>query len=120
MTLNEYQEQTRETAIYPKGSFVGLLYLGLGLASEAGEVAGVLKKTIRDVDSTMNTELEGRVLDEIGDTLWYISELCTELGTTLNAVALHNLTKLKARQVTGTLKGFDDNLRSFNEHRRDE
>jgi len=41
MNLNEYQNGTAATAIYPRhDTFVALSYLGLGLASEAGEAAG--------------------------------------------------------------------------------
>ena len=46
MQLTDYQVWTRTTAIYPKEK--ALDYLGLGLCSEAGEVAGKLKKKIRD------------------------------------------------------------------------
>ena len=46
MKLNDYQVFTRTTAIYPKDK--ADVYLALGLASESGEVAGKLKKHIRD------------------------------------------------------------------------
>lgn len=52
MDLKTYQAFTRTTAIYPEDRT--LEYLGLGLASEAGEVAGVVKKWIRDETPRMS------------------------------------------------------------------
>ena len=42
MNFEEYQFNTEKTAIYPKK--YGIIYTILGLANEAGEVAGKLKK----------------------------------------------------------------------------
>ena len=51
MNANDFQKYTINTAIYP-GAGTGdnreLVYLGLGLTSEAGEVAGKIKKLVRD------------------------------------------------------------------------
>ena len=62
ITADEYQEKARETAIYPEKD--ALPYLSLGLVSEAGEVAGKVKKLIRD-------GTQSDVASEIGDVLPY-------------------------------------------------
>ena len=58
ITADEYQEKAKATAIYPKKD--ALPYLSLGLVSEAGEVAGKIKKLIRD-------GTQSDVASEIGD-----------------------------------------------------
>lgn len=70
MNLEQYQAATAETAIYPgQGSIMGLAYCGLKLN---GEVAELLP--------TRNREL---ALKELGDVMWYTSQICTELGAKL-------------------------------------
>lgn len=101
-TFDAYQAGTNLTAIYP--TEVALVYLALGLASEAGEVAGKIKKHIRD-----GNELDREAMDkELGDVLWYVSELCTELDLHLGEVAEANIEKLLSRQSRGTLGGDGD------------
>lgn len=102
--FGNYQQHTSKTAIYPEEK--GIEYCTLGLTNKAGEVAGVLKKAIRD-DWTM-TETEEKMAKEIGDVLWYCSQLCTELGLQLGEVAYANLQKLQDRQARGVLGGSGD------------
>lgn len=108
MELNEYQKATESTAVYPPGA--GVIYTALGLASEAGEVVGHLKKAIRDDQGKeMSQERHAAILGEIGDVLWYCARLSAELGTTLEQVANANLAKLEARKIQGTIHGEGDN-----------
>lgn len=67
---NDYVKFTRTTAIYPKDRAVA--YLTLGLISEVGEVAGKVKKRIRDGESAVPTSA---IVSEIGDCLWYLARL---------------------------------------------
>lgn len=108
LDFNTYQVATEQTAIYPPQ--VGIVYTGLGLASEAGEVAGQLKKAFRD-DGGGNLTLERRasILAEIGDVMWYCARLSAELGASLGDVAQANLDKLSARKQAGTISGAGDN-----------
>jgi len=106
MNANEYQKNTINTAIYP-GSGTGdnreLVYLALGLASESGEVAGKIKKLIRDgLFEPM------QVAHELGDVLWYIARLGSSLGYDLETLMKWNYQKLNARKDKGTIKGFGD------------
>ena len=65
MNMDDYQEQSGKTAIFPKDK--ALLYLVLGLCSEAGELAGKLKKIIRDTNGEINPEKIEELADEVGD-----------------------------------------------------
>lgn len=104
MTLEEYQAFTRTTAIFPADR--ALEYLGLGLASEAGEVAGVIKKWIRDGtdDDTLKQKLEA----EMGDVCWYLAELCNATGLDLEDVFAANMRKLSDRKARGVITGSGD------------
>ena len=99
MEFNDYQEKTEETAIYPKENAVE--YLALGLNGEAGEVAEKVKKAIRD-DKELDLE------KELGDVLWYLSQLSKELGINLDDVANTNLDKLFDRKERGKIQGDGD------------
>ena len=101
MNFKEYQTQTKETAIYPKG----FTYPALGLSGEAGEVAEHIKKALRDDDGKMTPERKEKLKKELGDVLWYLSQLSTELGLDLAEVAQCNLDKLAGRKSKGTLQG---------------
>lgn len=107
MDFANYQWRTGHTAIYPKDK--ALEYLSLGLVSEAGEVAGKVKKIIRDHDSVMTNEMNENLQAEIGDVMWYIAQLCTALGTSMGTVARKNVDKLAKRQQSNTLSGDGDN-----------
>ena len=74
----EYVLWTRETAIYPKEQ--SDQYLRLGLLSEVGEVAGKLKKTIRDGNIAPSA-----ILDEVGDVFWYAARILDENAIKIGA-----------------------------------
>ena len=104
MTLNEYQEQSQETAFYPdRGNNV--YYPAIGLAGEAGEVCNQIKKIMRDDNGVVTSPREAKLIDELGDVLWYVAALATELRIDLNSVAKINIEKLKFRQNNNSLKG---------------
>ena len=99
ISAHEYQEKCRTTAIYPKKDAIA--YLSLGLVSEAGEVAGKVKKQIRD-------GTESNIASEIGDVLWYCAMLASELNVNLGKIMEDNLYKLNDRKTRGTLQGSGD------------
>lgn len=107
MKANEYQEWTERTAIYPKDE--GLVYTTLGLAGEAGEVANVVKKIIRDDNGFFFQEKHDKLVSELGDVLWYAARLAKELGTTLEDVMQQNHDKLEDRLARNEIKGSGDN-----------
>ena len=102
MTADFYEERASITAIYPKEK--ALEYLALGLTSEAGEVAGKVKKLIRDGKGDKKA-----IASEIGDVLWYCAMLAKETKVPLNDIMKDNLKKLYSRKERGTLQGSGDN-----------
>lgn len=107
MNFKEYQTQSRKTAkrVYTDHP---LVYPTLGLTNEAGEFAGKVKKIFRDKNGHISEEDRQALKSELGDVLWYLTQLCTELDLTLEEVATHNLEKLFARKERGTLQGEGD------------
>ena len=108
MELNQYQDKSRKTARYPNTGN-NPIYPTLGLAGEAGEVADKVKKVLRDNNGLFNIEEKEKIKLELGDVLWYIAQLSSELGFTLEEVALENLKKLKSRSIRGKISGEGDN-----------
>ncbi len=108
MNFNEYQKESRKTAIYPNAGS-NYIYPTLGLSGEAGEVAEKIKKVIRDKAGIIDEETKELIQKELGDVLWYISQIASELGLELNTVAEKNIEKLFSRMDRGKLGGDGDN-----------
>lgn len=109
MKINHYQTESAKTMILKKGEFQSLMYLGLGLNGEAGEVADKIKKTLRDHKGEMSQEMREELVKELGDVLWYLSQIASHLDVDLSVVAEGNLEKLFSRQKRGKLVGSGDN-----------
>ena len=105
MNLNEYQIAAQKTAIYPPG----LDYPILGLAGEAGEICNKYKKIIRDSGGVLSEEKEIELAKELGDVLWYVAQIASELDVSLYDVATSNLEKLSDRAERGVIGGSGDN-----------
>lgn len=96
MTMNEYQLLAQRTA-NTKGRSGKIENGILGLCGETGECADLLKKYL-----FQEHELDkDKMVEELGDVLWYCAELATGLGVTLDEVARRNIDKLKARYPEG-------------------
>lgn len=108
MTFEEYQTQSRRTAIYPNFG-QNFIYPVLGLCGEAGEVAEKIKKVIRDEGGVCSDEKKQEIKKELGDVLWYIAQISTELGLSMGEVASFNLEKLLSRLDRGAIQGNGDN-----------
>ena len=106
MELSDYQARSRVTAEYPREAW--LAYPALGLAGEAGEVAEHAKKAIRDDGGAVTGERREAMAKELGDVLWYVAQIASELGLELDDVAQGNLDKLLSRQRRGVLSGSGD------------
>jgi NTP pyrophosphatase (non-canonical NTP hydrolase) len=105
MTLDDYQKQALKTLL-PNSD--NLPYVTLGLSSEAGEVAGKIKKWIRDQDSDPSKLDKDSLSKELGDALWYIAVMADMIGFKLDTIAQNNVDKLKERQNKGVLGGSGD------------
>ena len=107
ITPDKYQNLAGQTAIFPKEK--ALEYLALGMTSEAGEVAGKVKKLIRDGEDKEGFEMKKlAIASEIGDVIWYCAMMAKEVGVPLNDIMKENLKKLHGRKERGTLSGSGD------------
>ena len=106
--FNKYQVEARKTAIYPSLG-ENLWYPALGLAGEAGEVCEKVKKLYRDDKGLISTQKRGDVCRELGDVLWYVSNIASELGINLSIIVEGNLIKLQSRASRDKVHGSDDN-----------
>lgn len=108
MTFEEYQKRALQTARYPD---IGnnFIYPTLGLAGEAGEVAEKIKKVIRDHGGIVDELKKQEITKELGDVLWYVAQIATELGIPLEDVASGNIMKLLSRMERNVLGGSGDN-----------
>lgn len=107
-SFNDYQRESRKTAGYPPIGH-GVIYPTLGLTNEAGEVAGKIKKIFRDKDGKIGDAEREALKAELGDVLWYLAQVATELDLSLQDIADANLAKLFDRLERGKIKGDGDN-----------
>lgn len=105
-SLDEYQAFVRSTKVYDRE--YKLVYPVLGLVNEAGEVAGKVKKLMRDDGGQLSQERFEDIVSELGDVLWYITAVADDLGITISDVFYDNFMKLKSRQERGMIKGNGD------------
>ena len=102
--FNNYQRAARETAVYRgRGTTLGLMYAGLGIAGEAGEVADEIKKMYRN-DGELTPARKLKIKGELGDVLWYVAAICDECGFSMGDIAASNYEKLSDRKQSGDLK----------------
>ncbi len=103
-SFDDFQIQSKQTAVY-RNQGNNYIYPTLGLVSEAGEVAGCVKRIDRDDSGVLTNERREEIGGEIGDVLWYAAQLATELGLSLSVIAEANLAKLQGRKGRETLRG---------------
>lgn len=110
LTFDEYQLAAATTAVHPGsnkgyGGIDAATYLALGLNGEAGEVAEVIKKVLRDDNGELTPETLAKLEKEMGDVLWYLARLADVTGFSLEAVAAANLQKLADRKARNAING---------------
>ena len=97
MTINEYQQLAMTTLNKDLDKRDILINGVMGLCGEAGEAIDLVKKWLAQ-GHELNRE---RLVKELGDVAWYIAEIATALGVTLEEVLAKNIEKLKARYPDG-------------------
>ena len=96
MELKEYQKLCKKTAKKFNSKEKEILTWGLGIAGEAGDVAGCIKKTFSHGDN----QKDG-IKENLGDTMWYVAMICNFFGWNLGDVMKENIKKLKKRHPKG-------------------
>lgn len=109
MDFDEYQTLAARTGFYNHSDkqYV-LMYLSMGLAGEAGEVVEKIKHVVRDQKSVITEEKRELLKKEIGDVLWYASQIAREFDLSFDEVARHNIDKLADRAKRGVIKSEGD------------
>ena len=110
MDFNEYQKLASTTAQYNEDSEqYKFMYLSLGLAGEVGEVVEKVKKLIRNDKGVLTDETRKAMAAELGDVLWYLSQIALLLNVPFEDVAKINIEKLRDRYQRGVIKSEGDN-----------
>lgn len=100
MNFNEYQQKAMsfrlESADTP--------YAFMGMIGEVGELYGYIAKAIRD-----GTEIDLEYVEkELGDILWFVAAITSDVGLNFSDVAEKNIDKLTSRKIRGTIQGSGD------------
>ncbi|HUW21493.1 MAG TPA: nucleoside triphosphate pyrophosphohydrolase family protein [Candidatus Bathyarchaeia archaeon] len=96
VNLKEYQQLCRLTAKKFADKDKEISDWGLGVAGEAGDLAGCIKKTIYHE----NDQRQG-IRENIGDTMWYLTMICNFFGWQLEEILAENIKKLRQRYPKG-------------------
>lgn len=97
MDINDYQNDANRTGRHDWNTDKRLTMAALGLNGEAGEVADIVKKVIYHEHDLH----EEKLILELGDVLWYLSDIATTLGVTLEYIAMKNIEKRQMRYPDG-------------------
>jgi NTP pyrophosphatase (non-canonical NTP hydrolase) len=115
MDLSSYQAMVMATDQAPVGSDNAIIVPLLGLAGEAGELLSEYKKHLRD--GAAHQLFTERVTEELGDLLWYVSNVATKFGLDLEHIAQKNLTKCGTRwgkpRIDSAAYTFDDGFPDY-------
>jgi NTP pyrophosphatase (non-canonical NTP hydrolase) len=99
MDFEVYQKEALRTDRVPArddtDKLLTLIVPMLGLAGETGQLLSEYKKHLRDGEA--HRLFKERVCEELGDLLWYVSNVASKFGLTLEEIATANLAKVKAR-----------------------
>lgn len=85
-----------------------VVYPTLGLVNEAGELAGKVKKIFRDKQGIISDADREALKFELGDVLWYLTQIATELNLSLDDIAQANIDKLASRLERNQIQGEGD------------
>jgi len=103
-SLNEYQNKSQAFRLPSANESYALL----GLSGEVGELNSLVAKSIRD-GLQRNAEFADNMAKELGDILWFVAAIATDMNLSLQQIAVKNLEKLQGRVDRGTIKGNGDN-----------
>lgn len=108
MNFKEYQEKAMRTAGSYRDDVDMLLNGVMGLNGEAGEVIDIVKKYLYQ-GHELN---KNKIIDELGDVLWYINLIANSINMSLEHIAKYNISKLEKRYPKGCFRVEDSVNRS--------
>ena len=100
LTFEQFQQQSNKTVKKHESTKDAILDAILGLNGEVGEVTEVIKKHLYHNKGTLK-EVQTKLCEELGDVLWYLQNLATTCGISLEVIAELNLEKLQKRYPEG-------------------
>ena len=106
-SFDEYQRLSRRTWNLVQTDHP-IVYPTLGLVNEAGELAGKVKKIFRDKQGIISDADCEALKFELGDVMWYLAQIATELNLSLEEVAQANIDKLASRLERNRIQGEGD------------
>jgi NTP pyrophosphatase (non-canonical NTP hydrolase) len=95
--LNQFQKHASKFALFENVKTDPIVYLTIGLLGETGEIAEKIKKLLREGNNKLTKNNKEDLILELGDVLWYLSQLSRILGTDLTTIAHKNIKKLESR-----------------------
>ena len=97
LTMNDYQTLAQRTSRKDISPDDHLMNGMLGLSGEVGECSDLVKKCFYQDGRDIRAALQ----EELGDVLWYVAEVVSAMGWTLEDVARGNIDKLRRRYPAG-------------------
>lgn len=83
---------------------------GIGLASESGEIAEIVKKVIFH-GKEYNEDVKIHLKKELGDVFWYFTQMCIVLNISLDDIMSTNVKKLESRYPGGVFSAWHSDNR---------
>ncbi len=96
MQLKDYQKFVSTIAKRFDNKNEEIMTWGLGVAGEAGDIAGCIKKTFAHED-----DQTAGIRENLGDTLWYVAAIANYFDWDLEEIFEENVDKLKKRFPNG-------------------
>jgi NTP pyrophosphatase (non-canonical NTP hydrolase) len=100
MLTTEYQRLALSTAAPTEKWEDSVVIAALGISGEAGEIAEIIKKW-KGQGHELN---QNKLVEELGDVLWYLTYFCDALGVSLEVVMRKNIEKLRRRYPNGVFE----------------
>ena len=97
MEINEYQKKAMEFLNQQLNEKDILINGVMGLCGESGEVIDIVKKHLAQ-GHELNKD---KIIEELGDVLWYVAEVAYVLNVKLEDVFTLNIKKLSKRYKNG-------------------
>jgi NTP pyrophosphatase (non-canonical NTP hydrolase) len=94
--LRDYQSMCKRTAKTFDDKEKEIACWGLGIAGEAGDIAGCIKKSLFH-----KNDQEVGIRENVGDTMWYLMMICNYYGWDIGEILEENIDKLKKRFPEG-------------------
>lgn len=96
VTPDDYQRLACRTAPPGETQLQSLVHASLGITTENGEYTTVVKR-MAIYGKPLSPEFKAHMIEELGDTLWYIAYALAQLDTPMRVAMQSNIDKLRAR-----------------------